>query len=249
VVQVSKTQSFLVNGQKRLLPLEYVVRIYQHNLLDGQRKVSVYSVQALAPIKINTSINPQQWQMTVPAKTLVSYVPNADTQMLDERPFLYDAGGGSLWQQDKTAREVRAAKMRVMRARALYDEKADGEAQIAAALKLAAAQNKGVLLQFGAYWCSPCHVLHGLLEKNAILAPLVKANYITVPIDLNGWHNATVANRLKGIGQGGLPFVVILDATGKRLAAPPSEYFAPKVGKEAFDVEKIADFLNRWKPQ
>jgi hypothetical protein len=183
VVQINKTQPFFVNGKQRLLPLDYITRTYEHNLLDGQRTSSVSSVQALAPVKINAPIAPQQWQLVVPAKTLVSFVPNADTEMLDERPFTYDPNGGSLWQQDKTAREVRAAKMRVMRARALYDEKADGEAQIAAALKLAAAQNKGVLLQFGAYWCSPCHVLHGLLEKNATLAPLVKANYIVVPID------------------------------------------------------------------
>jgi thioredoxin-related protein len=50
---------------------------------------------------------------------------------------------------------------------AIYDRSADGTKQIEEALKIAQAQNKHVLLQFGANWCGWCHRLHSLFKDNA----------------------------------------------------------------------------------
>ncbi len=249
-VENTKTQPYLVGGKTRLLPLDSVSRVWRHDLKTGKRSIETTTYQAMAPSVINAPMAPRLWKLAIPAKTLVNYAPRADTKMADERAFYYDPQGGSLWAQNNHQRQLQAAKLRHLRALPLiYDEKADGEAQIVAAVLQAKAQNKHILLQFGAYWCSPCHVLHGLLQKDATLAPLVKDNYVSVSIDLNDGHNEAVSKRLMGSEQGGIPFLVVLDAEGKRLAAPPTEYFTPKNDQDGFDLQKIAAFLERWKPQ
>lgn len=49
----------------------------------------------------------------------------------------------------------------------VYDEKLDGEKQIAEALAAAKPEKKRVLLQFGANWCGWCVKLHKLFHDDA----------------------------------------------------------------------------------
>lgn len=248
-MQVTQTQKWTAAGKTRLMPLRLVARIWRHDLHTGKRTVDTHTEQVTAPIQINGPVASQRWPLQIPAKTLVYLALSAAMKMEDERPFYFDPKAGSLWTQDSASRQRRAAKLRQLAARRIYDEKADGETQIAEALRLAQNQNKNVLLQFGAWWCPPCHVLHDLLKNDATLAPLVRDNFIAVSIDVNEGHNEAVVKRLSAGGQGGIPFMVILAADGRRLAAPPTEDFASKKSEDAFDAEKLAAFLKRWKPQ
>ena len=68
---------------------------------------------------------------------------------------------------------------------AIYDTKADGGKQIAAALAQAQKENKHVLLQFGANWCGWCHKLHHLFRNDKDLAAYLDANYIVVLVDVD----------------------------------------------------------------
>src|SRR6478672_10750693 len=104
---------------------------------------------------------------------------------------------------------------------AIYDRTADGNQQIEEALKKAKAENKNVLLQFGANWCGWCHRLHGLFKDNAEIATILKDNYVVVLIDADQVegkpHNQDVVQRYGNPTQFGLPVLVVLDSNGKQL--------------------------------
>src|SRR3954463_2898848 len=58
----------------------------------------------------------------------------------------------------------------------IYDAKADGKTQIAAALAKAAPAHKRVLVMFGANWCVWCHRLHHTFETDAKAAGALPSN-------------------------------------------------------------------------
>lgn len=133
----------------------------------------------------------------------------------------------------------------------IYDTKADGSAQISAALDRARTGNKRVLVMFGANWCVWCHRLHAAFENNAEIAAALKANYELVLVDLNTRNgtkrNAAVNERYGNPMKEGLPVLVVLDATGKQLTTQDTG--ALEDGKAAHDPKKVLAFLKRWKPK
>jgi thiol-disulfide isomerase/thioredoxin len=134
-------------------------------------------------------------------------------------------------------------------AETLYDEKADGKKQIAEAVRQARASGKRVLLHFGANWCGPCHVLHGLMTKDPELAALVEKGYVVANIDQNEDHNAGLRGKYGRKGQETIPFVVILDENGKRLDAPDMESLGAKAPLSGYDRDKLAELLTKWLPE
>ena len=128
---------------------------------------------------------------------------------------------------------------------AIYDESADGEAQIATALKEAKTDNRRVLLMFGANWCSWCHKLHRTLREDAPIAARMKSSYRLVLIDINRDHNAGVSRKFIRNDNDGVPYLIVLDADGKVIAR--QETGALEVG-DHHDPAKVLAFLDRWKP-
>jgi thioredoxin-related protein len=98
----------------------------------------------------------------------------------------------------------------------IYDESADGTKQIAEALAIAKKEDKRVLLQFGANWCSWCHKLHKLLASDKPIGEKLKADFVVVLIDVDKEHNKSLVAKYGGQSIG-LPFIVILDAEGKHV--------------------------------
>ena len=125
----------------------------------------------------------------------------------------------------------------------LYDEKADGKKQIREAVSQAKASGKRVLLHFGANWCGPCHQLHDLFEKDPTLSKLVKDNYVVANIDLNEGHNDAIRSKYGNPKQETIPFLVILDAEGKKVASPLTEELLSGDKDSPFSVEKLAALL------
>lgn len=148
-------------------------------------------------------------------------------------PFAPPAAGG-----DKTKRPQ------------IYDTAADGEKQIAAALESARSDNKRVLLQFGANWCSWCHKLHDLFEKDREIARKLLYEYELVLIDVDDVdgkkHNETVNKRYGQPTKLGLPVFVVLDAEGKQLTT--QETGSLEEG-DHHDPAKVLAFLTKWQPQ
>jgi len=99
----------------------------------------------------------------------------------------------------------------------IYGTTANGQEQIAVALKTAQAENKRVILEFGANWCGWCHKLGGLLKTNAELAQIVKDNYVIVLIDVDKEHNTDMVKKYGNPIRFGLPALVVLDTDGTPL--------------------------------
>jgi thioredoxin-related protein len=131
----------------------------------------------------------------------------------------------------------------------IYDTKADGSQQIAAALQRAEAGHKHVLLMFGANWCIWCHRLHTTFERDATVAAALAKNFEVVLVDVNTRNgtkrNADVNERYGNPIKLGLPVLVVLDAGGKLLTT--QETGALESGN-GHDPKKVLAFLEQWRP-
>ncbi len=67
--------------------------------------------------------------------------------------------------------------------REIYPDPAQAQADLAAALKTAAATHKRVLLDFGGNWCGDCQVLD-IYFHDATNKPILEANYVLVDINI-----------------------------------------------------------------
>ena len=96
-----------------------------------------------------------------------------------------------------------------------YNEAADAKAEISAALKSAATQNKATLLVFGANWCPDCRVLD-IEMRQGELAKLVDAKLNVVKIDTGrNDKNIDLIAQYGKITKKGIPAVVLLNSVGK----------------------------------
>jgi thiol:disulfide interchange protein len=131
----------------------------------------------------------------------------------------------------------------------LYDTQADGKEQIAAALNKARAEQKRVLLKFGANWCRWCHKLSRCFKENDEIARVMHENFVLVLIDVDlvddQKHNADVLERYGNPTRLGLPALVVLDADGNPLTTKDT---AELEEGDQHDPAKVLAFLNEWKP-
>ena len=97
----------------------------------------------------------------------------------------------------------------------VYDELADANRDIAAALEKATAEQKLVLLVFGANWCPDCRAFEA--EANsADLGTALALNYVTVKVDVARFKkNLDIARKYGLALRRGIPAVVILKADGE----------------------------------
>ena len=126
----------------------------------------------------------------------------------------------------------------------LYPLDADAKKEIDAALKVAGANHKHVLLIFGANWCYDCHVLdRALHEGNA--GQIVKERFVLVHVDIGeGDKNLDLTTKYKTPLDKGVPAVAILRSNGELLYSSSEGEFeaARKMMKR-----DLGAFLNRWK--
>src|SRR5262245_16240716 len=132
----------------------------------------------------------------------------------------------------------------------IYDRNADGNQQIAAALKTAKAENKHVILKFGANWCGWCHKLSKIFKENDEIAGVLNENYLLVLIDVDQMdgkaHNQDVGQRYGDPTRFGLPALVVLDSNGKQLTIQDSGKLEEG---DHHDPKKVMAFLEKWKPE
>ena len=92
-----------------------------------------------------------------------------------------------------------------------YDEHADAEHDIQAALEASRVNGKFVLLQFGANWCPDCIVLAEQMRESP-LRDLIEKNFIGVKVDIGeGEKNSEIVKRYGNVTEKGIPSIVILD--------------------------------------
>ncbi len=115
----------------------------------------------------------------------------------------------------------------------VYDESADAQVQVSQALAKAKADNKQLMIVFGANWCGDCKMLDGELKKPALKA-LLDANYIIVKVDVNRFNkNLDVVKPYGEVIKKGIPSIVI--------ATPDNKLIYATNGGELADARKMGE--------
>jgi len=125
----------------------------------------------------------------------------------------------------------------------LYDESADGHAQVAAAVKRAARENKRVLLQIGGNWCPWCYKLHELFVTDKAIAKELNYEYEVVDLDVgHGEKNKDLLAHY-GIVAKSYPFLAVIGGDDKLITQQETGVLedGPK-----HDPKRVADFLAKW---
>ncbi len=129
----------------------------------------------------------------------------------------------------------------------IYDETADGQRQLDAALDTAKKAHKNVFIEFGDNQCSWCYKLHDLLTTNAEAHAALEKSYDFVLIDVSTMGNLKLDKKYGNL-EFGLPTVSVLDGDGKVLVVQNTgkmvEDNAPRP-----DANKWMAFLKTWAPK
>lgn len=127
----------------------------------------------------------------------------------------------------------------------IYDETADGRAELKEALKNARAEHKRVIVVFGANWCYDCHVLDAAFHR-ADLAAIIAANYEVVHIDIGkGEKNQDLMTKYEVPMKRGIPGLAVLEADGKLIYSQKNGEFEKA---RALTLEDFRAFLEKWEP-
>lgn len=127
-----------------------------------------------------------------------------------------------------------------------YEEGADAQAQIDAALASSRQDQKRVLLVFGANWCPWCRRLDWVLQNDANVSSTLTAHYRLVHVDVGPRESSTNRDLARRYGDpipNGLPCLVVLDREGG--VAHVQETGALEDG-DRHDPARVLAFLERF---
>jgi thioredoxin 1 len=129
--------------------------------------------------------------------------------------------------------------------RDIYPDPAQAPADLAAALKTAAAAHKRVLIDFGGNWCGDCQVLD-IYFHNPANRPLLEANFVLVHINVGRMdENIAIAKKYQVPLEKGVPALAVLSENGNLLYSQKSGQFE---AMRTMESSAVTDFLVRWKP-
>ena len=112
---------------------------------------------------------------------------------------------------------VHADPAPVARKLAVYDELADANRDVMAAVKQAVGERKLVLIVFGANWCSDCRAFDEDMNA-ADLGSLLAEHYVVVKVDVGRFKkNLDVASRYGLRVRKGIPAAVVVSGDDKTL--------------------------------
>ena len=130
----------------------------------------------------------------------------------------------------------------------VFDEAADGSAQITAALARAKRENRRVLVEWGANWCSWCRTLHTLCQNDEAIRRELLYEYDVVLVDVGRLdkHVELLSRYGVDLAKAGLPYLTILDGEGHVLANQETASLELEDKKtQAHDPKKVLDLLER----
>lgn len=130
----------------------------------------------------------------------------------------------------------------------LYNPQADAAADIEAAVKKAAAENKFVILQGGGNWCSWCIEFARFCKADTQIDSLLNSSFVWYHPNYSKENNNKPVFAKYGYPQRfGFPVFIILNGKGERIHTQNSEYLED--GKKSYDKKKIMAFLEAWTPK
>jgi thioredoxin 1 len=145
-----------------------------------------------------------------------------------------------------TAALVLAAAPPVYALPDIYPPPAQAPADLAAALKTAAAQHQHILVDFGGNWCTDCHVLD-IYMHDSTNQPILDSSYVVVHVNIGQQvkdQNLDIAKRYEVPLNKGVPALAILDSHGKLLYSQKAGEFEAMRHMES---SAVTQFLLRWK--
>ena len=130
----------------------------------------------------------------------------------------------------------------------LYNPAANASADIEAAIKKAAAENKFVVLQAGGNWCSWCLEFARISKADPQIDSVINSSFVWYELNYSKENkNEDVLARYAFPQRFGFPVFIILDGKGQRIHTQNSEYLED--GKKSYDPKKVLDFLEQWSPK
>lgn len=129
--------------------------------------------------------------------------------------------------------------------REIYPDPGQAKADVAAALKTAAATHKRILLDFGGNWCGDCQVLDIYFHDPANL-PILQANFVLVDINIGRMdENVALAKKYGVPLEKGVPALAVLSEDGKLLYSQKGGEFE---AMRHMQSSSVTSFLVQWKP-
>jgi thioredoxin 1 len=128
--------------------------------------------------------------------------------------------------------------------RDIYPPPTQAAADIAEAIRSAAAAHKRVILDFGGNWCTDCHVLDSYFH-DSVNSALLEANYILVHVNVDHLDaNLDIAERYRIPLKKGVPAVAVLNGRGKLLYSQRTGEFE---AMRHMQSGAVTEFLSHWK--
>lgn len=130
----------------------------------------------------------------------------------------------------------------------LYTPEANAAKDIAAAVKIAKASNKYVLIQGGGNWCKWCIEFARFAKTDRGIDSVMKASFVWYHLNYSKENeNKAMFAKLGYPQRFGYPVFIILNEKGERIHTQNSEYL--ENGKAGYDQRKVQSFLEMWSPR
>ena len=128
--------------------------------------------------------------------------------------------------------------------RDIYPDPAQAKSDLAAALKIAAATHKRVLLDFGGNWCGDCQVLDIYFHDPAN-RPILDANFVLVHINIGRMDaNLDLAKKYGVPLEKGVPALAVLSEKGTLLYSQKGGEFE---AMRRMQSSAVTSFLVQWR--
>jgi thioredoxin 1 len=129
--------------------------------------------------------------------------------------------------------------------RDIYPDPAHAKADVAAALKTAAATHRRVLLDFGGNWCGDCQVLD-LYFHDQRNKPILDANFVLVHVNIGMMdENLNLAKKYGVPIAKGVPALAVLSEDGTLLYSQKNGEFE---AMRRMESSSVTEFLVQWRP-
>lgn len=130
--------------------------------------------------------------------------------------------------------------------RDIYPDPSQAKADLAAALKTAAATHRRILLDFGGNWCGDCQVLDIYMHDGSNRR-LLEADFVVVHINVGRIDaNLDLAAKYGVPLQKGVPALAVLSETGKLLYSQKNGEFE---AMRSMQSSALTAFLVQWRPE
>ncbi len=129
--------------------------------------------------------------------------------------------------------------------RTIYPDPSQARADLAAALKTAAATHRRIIIDFGGDWCPDCQVLD-IYFHDATNKPILEANYVLVHVNIGRMDtNLDLAEKYGVPINRGVPALAVLGEHGQLLYSQKNGEFE---AMRRMESSAVRDFLTKWKP-